>query len=52
MVPVWNGPYYSEEVPWGISPTYAIHSTHWIWTVVANGATVIANGDAGPILAG
>jgi VCBS repeat-containing protein len=47
----WNGPSYSEEIPWGVSPTYELHGTHWVWTVVANGATVIANGDAGPLLA-
>jgi len=48
---VWNGPFYADEIPWGVSPTYALHGAHWIWTVVNNGATVLANGDAGPLLA-
>jgi len=48
---VWNSPLTSEEIPWGVSPAHTIHNAHYVWKVVANGATVIANGDSGPILA-
>lgn len=47
---IWNSPMTSEEIPWGVSPAHTIHSAHYVWQVAANGATVIANGDSGPIL--
>ncbi|WP_157046190.1 Ig-like domain-containing protein [Geotalea uraniireducens] len=47
---VWNAPLTSEEIPWGNSPAHVIHGKHWTWSVVANGATVVANGDSGPLL--
>ena len=47
----WYGPLNADEIPWGVSPSHALHSNHYAWQVVANGATVIANGDAGPLLA-
>lgn len=47
---VWTMPSTSDEIPWGVMPDHAPQNLHWTWTVVANGATVIANGDSGPYL--
>ena len=47
---VWNSPLTADEIPWGNSPAHVIHGMHWTWSVVAGGATVIANGDSGPLL--
>ena len=47
---IWSGPLVSDEQAWAIFPSFAYYSTHYAWQVVANGATVIANGDAGPII--
>ncbi len=46
----WSSPLTSEEIPWGVSPNYSIHDYHPAWQVVASGATVIASGDAAPLL--
>ena len=47
----WRMPLSSEEIPWGVSPSRALHGAHYTWRVnAAEGTTVIANGDAGPLL--
>ena len=47
-------PLTSDEIPWGAdfaTNSYAdIHDAHYAWKVGANGATVLANGNAGPLL--
>ena len=48
----WRMPLSSEEIPLGVPPYHYIHGLHWVFQVsAANGATVIANGEAGPLLA-
>ena len=42
---VWNDPLYSDEIPWGISPTHVLHTVQNVWQVTDGGATVLANGD-------
>ncbi|MFZ5996136.1 MAG: hypothetical protein ACOYW7_01415, partial [Nitrospirota bacterium] len=48
----WRMPLSSQEIPLGTSPGHAVHGYHYVFQVYAiNGTTVIANGDAGPLLA-
>ena len=47
----WYGPLNADEIPWGVSPSHVQHTNHYAWQVVAGGATVLSNGDAGPLLA-
>ncbi len=48
----WRMPLSSEEIPLGASPNHGIHGSHNAFLVSASaGATVIANGDSGPLLA-
>ncbi len=47
---VWRAPLTAEEIPLGVSPEHLLHGQHYAWQVIASGATVIANGDAGPLL--
>ena len=46
----WRMPSYSEEIPWGISPSHPFLAPHDVWEVQASGATVLAQGDAYPFL--
>jgi len=50
----WNGPLGSDQTPYPwdhIAPnSHAGHSLHYAWKVTGGGATVIATGDAGPLL--
>lgn len=50
----WNGPRGFDQTPYPwdhIAPnSHAGHSLHYAWKVIGGGATVIANGDAGPLL--
>ena len=46
----WHGPESADEISWGVSPNYVITGSQWTWSVVSNGATVVANGDSGPLL--
>ncbi len=47
---IWRMPVFSDEISRGVSPTHLYQGPHYVWQVVANGATVIANGDIGPLL--
>jgi plastocyanin len=47
----WGMPLEAEQVPWGVSPSHTLHRNHYVWRVSADDAQVIANGDAGPLLA-
>ena len=47
----WDMPLTSEDIPLGISPAHTTTTSFYVWRVNASDATVIANGDAGPILA-
>ncbi|MFZ5877417.1 MAG: beta strand repeat-containing protein [Nitrospirota bacterium] len=48
----WRMPHNSDEIPLGVSPRHAVHpGNHFVFQVTAAGATVIANGDSGPLLA-
>ena len=47
----WSGPLNGDDVPWGVSPAHTRDTTRWAWQVVASGATDLADGDAGPLLA-
>jgi len=51
---LWNAPLTSEQVPYPwdkVTPdSHVGHSLHFAWQVTSGGATVIANGDAGPLL--
>ncbi len=47
----WSGPSDGDEVPWGITPTdVPPPRPSFTWSVVANGATVLANGESSPLL--
>ncbi|MDD2499194.1 MAG: cadherin-like domain-containing protein [Geobacter sp.] len=48
---VWSGPFSAEEIPWGVSPRHTAHQMHLAFRVTASGATVLANGIVGPLLA-
>ena len=43
-------PSYSEEIPWGISPSHPFLAPHDVWQVQAGDATVLAQGDTYPFL--
>jgi len=47
----WRMPLYADQQPWIIFPTYVIHGANYVWQVQASSASVIANGDSGPLLA-
>ena len=47
---VWNDPLNADEIPWRISPTHLLHNVQYAWQINASNATVLANGDAGPLL--
>ncbi len=47
---LYRTPKTSEEIPLGVSPAHTIHNAHYAWQVVANGATVLATGDSGPLV--
>jgi hypothetical protein len=46
----WRMPSYSEEIPWGISPSHPYMAPHDVWQVRATDATVLAQGDSYPYL--
>jgi hypothetical protein len=43
----WLMPTYSDEIPWGNSPSHVYTRTHDVWKVAASDATVLAQGDTG-----
>jgi VCBS repeat-containing protein len=47
---VWNAPLTADQVPWGVSPGHVLHGAHSAWQVVSGSATVLADGDSGPLL--
>jgi hypothetical protein len=47
----WHMPLTSEEIPLGVAPNHTVHMNHYAWRVISSGAEVIANGNAGPLLA-
>ena len=47
----WRMPLSAEEIPLGVSPRHSVHGDHYVFQVYAADATVIATGDAGPLLA-
>ena len=48
----WRMPLSSEEIPLGLSPKHPDHGDHYVFQVYADaGASVIASGDSGPLLA-
>lgn len=47
---VWRAALASDEIPIGVSPSHLLHGGHYAWQIVASGATVLANGDEGPLL--
>src|SRR4051812_16999046 len=47
----WRMPSYSEEIPWGISPSHPFLAPHDVWQVTSAGATTLAQGDTSPFLA-
>jgi hypothetical protein len=47
----WRMPSYSDEIPWGISPSHPYLAPHDVWQVTSAGATVLAQGDTSPFLA-
>jgi hypothetical protein len=46
----WRMPSASEEIPWGISPAHPFLAPHDVWRVQNSTATVLAQGDASPLL--
>ncbi|WP_372966455.1 Ig-like domain-containing protein, partial [Marinobacter sp.] len=47
---LWSGPASAEQIPWVTYPDFSVHGSHYAWEVVSTGATVIANGENGPLL--
>ena len=47
----WRMPLTSDQIPWIIFPSESIHGAHYVWQTRAGDASVIANGDSGPLLA-
>ena len=46
----WYMPLFSEEIPWGVSPSHVVNVYHYDWLVDATDATVIAYGYSTPFL--
>ena len=48
---IWRMPLTSEDISWGVSPSHTFHGNHYVWQVHTVDATVVADGDNGPLLA-
>lgn len=46
----WSSPQHDDQTAWTIFPAYVFHSPHYAWKVTASDASVLAEGDAGPML--
>jgi Ig-like domain-containing protein/putative Ig domain-containing protein len=46
----WRMPSSSEEIPWGVSPSHPFLAPHDVWRVRTTTATVLAQGDATPLI--
>ena len=46
----WLSAQSSDEIPLGVSPAHPVHTWHFAWQVIQGDATVLAQGDAGPLL--
>jgi len=46
----WDGPLTADAIPSGVSQNHMVSTTRYAWQVVANGASVLADGDQGPLL--
>ena len=47
----WRGPFFSDEISWGIPPSIQYNRNHYVWQVSVSGATVLAQVPSYPLLA-
>ena len=46
----WQMPSAADEISWGTSPSHLLPASHLVWAVQESDATVLAQGDATPLL--